>query len=819
MNYRHTVGKIKDTIETTLDHTFGVSLQNATDEQCYKAVALIVRDMMARGRSEYMANAEKTHTKQVYYLCMEFLLGRSLKNSLFNLGVEEDFRDALSEMGLKLDALYEQEPDAGLGNGGLGRLAACFMDALATQGYPATGYSLRYEYGIFRQKLVDGWQTELPDFWLPGGKIWMQAAPEKSVEVHFNGHIEDYWNNQYHVVNHKDYTKVTAVPYDMYIAGMDGKGISRLRIWSASSPEFDMKLFNSGDYMRAMEQNAMAEVITKVLYPEDNHMEGKSLRLSQQYFLVSATIQDIIRRHLFKYSTLDNLPELVAIHLNDTHPVLAIPEMMRVMLDECGYGWDAAWDIVTRTIAYTNHTVMAEALECWGVELFKGRLPRIYQIIEEINRRFCAGMHEKGVDGYKVGRMAPLNDGYVKMANLAVVSAHSVNGVSQLHSDILKNSVFHDFYTEMPDKFTNVTNGIAHRRWLNQSNPELAELITGLIGDGYIRNAAELENLMKYKDDSSVLQKMAQIKRNNKVRLAEYVKKANDIDINPDSIFDVQVKRMHEYKRQHMNALHILSTYQWLRENPNAEFIPHTYIFGAKAAPGYYFAKQMIRFIVELGNTINNDPLVNQKMKVVYIEDYRVTLAELLTPAADLSEQISLAGTEASGTSNMKFMINAAVTIGTLDGANVEIHDAVGDDNILLFGMTTPEVNALKPSYRPRTIFENNPIVKKAIGALNTGFCGVRFDDIANSLLNSDPYMVLADFDSYSKAQQKAEALYGNPEVWHRMCLVNTAKSGRFAADRAIREYADNIWHAKPLPEIEAEENTAKAAKKSFFRK
>jgi len=563
MNYRHTVGKIKDTIETTLDHTFGVSLQNATDEQCYKAVALIVRDMMARGRSEYMANAEKTHTKQVYYLCMEFLLGRSLKNSLFNLGVEEDFRDALSEMGLKLDALYEQEPDAGLGNGGLGRLAACFMDALATQGYPATGYSLRYEYGIFRQKLVDGWQTELPDFWLPGGKIWMQAAPEKSVEVHFNGHIEDYWNNQYHVVNHKDYTKVTAVPYDMYIAGMDGKGISRLRIWSASSPEFDMKLFNSGDYMRAMEQNAMAEVITKVLYPEDNHMEGKSLRLSQQYFLVSATIQDIIRRHLFKYSTLDNLPELVAIHLNDTHPVLAIPEMMRVMLDECGYGWDAAWDIVTRTIAYTNHTVMAEALECWGVELFKGRLPRIYQIIEEINRRFCAGMHEKGVDGYKVGRMAPLNDGYVKMANLAVVSAHSVNGVSQLHSDILKNSVFHDFYTEMPDKFTNVTNGIAHRRWLNQSNPELAELITGLIGDGYIRNAAELENLMKYKDDSSVLQKMAQIKRNNKVRLAEYVKKANDIDINPDSIFDVQVKRMHEYKRQHMNALHILSTYQW----------------------------------------------------------------------------------------------------------------------------------------------------------------------------------------------------------------------------------------------------------------
>jgi len=804
MDYKQPVNKIKESIGATLDNTFGVTLDNATDEQCYKAVALVVRDMMSKGRMEFKANAEKTHTKQIYYLCMEFLLGRSLKNSLFNLGVEDDFREALSGMGLKLDALYEQEPDAGLGNGGLGRLAACFMDSLATLGYPATGYSLRYEYGIFRQKLVDGWQTELPDFWLPGGKIWMQAAPEKSVEVHFDGHIEDYWNNQYHVVNHKDYTKVTAVPYDMYIAGMDGKGISRLRIWSASSPEFDMKLFNSGNYMRAMEQNAMAEVITKVLYPDDNHLEGKSLRLSQQYFLVSATIQDIIRRHLFKYSTLDNLPDLVAIHMNDTHPVLAVPEMMRVMLDECGYGWDAAWSIVTRTIAYTNHTVMAEALECWGVDLFKLRLPRIYQIIEEINRRFCEDMHEKGVDGYKIGRMAPLNDGYVKMANLAVVSSHSVNGVSQLHSDILKNSVFHDFYTEMPEKFTNVTNGIAHRRWLNQSNPALSSLITDLIGDGYIRNAPELEKLMQYKDDASVLQKMAQIKRENKVRLAEYIKTANDLEINPDSIFDVQVKRMHEYKRQHMNALHILSTYQWLRANPNANFTPHTYIFGAKAAPGYYFAKQMIRFIVDLGKTINNDPIVNKKMQVVYIEDYRVTLAELLTPAADLSEQISLAGTEASGTSNMKFMINAAVTIGTLDGANVEIHNAVGDENILLFGMTTPEVNALKPHYNPKEYYNNNSVIKQAVDELNTGFCGVPFSDIANSLMSSDPYMVLADFDSYAKAQQKAEMLYGDAAKWQRMCLINTAKAGCFAADRAIKEYADNIWHATPVPSIKA---------------
>lgn len=801
MNYRQPVGKIKETILSTLDRVFGVSLENATDEQCYKAVALTVRDLMAAGRSEYMAEAEKTHTKQVYYLCMEFLLGRSLKNNLFNLGLEEDFRKALGELGLKLDCLFEQEPDAGLGNGGLGRLAACFLDALATQGYPATGYSLRYEYGIFRQKLVDGWQTELPDFWLPGGKIWMQAVPEKSVEVRFNGHIEEFWNNQYHVVNHKDFTKVTAVPYDMYVAGMDGRGISRLRVWAASSTEFDMKLFNSGDYLRAMEQNAMAEVITKVLYPEDNHMEGKSLRLSQQYFLVSATIQDIIRRHLFKYSTLDNLPDLVAIHLNDTHPVLAIPEMMRVMLDECGYGWDAAWDIVTRTVAYTNHTVMKEALECWGVELFKSRLPRIYQLVEEINRRFCAQMHEKGVDGYKVGRMAPLNDGYVKMANLAVVSSHSVNGVSQLHSNILKNTVFNDFYTEMPEKFTNVTNGIAHRRWLNQANPGLSKLITGLIGDGYLHDAAQLQKLARYADDASVLEQMAKVKRENKLRLAEYIKRENCLDVDPDSIFDVQVKRMHEYKRQHLNALHILSVYQWLRENPDAEFTPHTYIFGAKAAPGYYFAKQMIRLIVDLGNTINNDPRVNQKMRVVYLEDYRVTLAELLTPAADLSEQISLAGTEASGTSNMKFMINGAVTIGTLDGANVEIHDAVGDDNILLFGMTAAEVDALKPNYDPRTYFNGSPAIKQAVEELNTGFCCVKFNDIADSLLNHDPYMVLADFDSYANAQKRAEALYGDAKGWQRMCLVNTANAGRFAADRAIREYAEKIWHAQPLPE------------------
>ena len=813
MNYTMSVEQIKEAIRDRLAHTFAVSLENATDEEYYKASALIVRELLAKGRSEFVQNAEKTGTKQIYYLCMEFLLGRSLRNNLCNLGLEENFRKALADYGIKLDNLYEQEPDAGLGNGGLGRLAACFMDGLASQGYYAMGYSLRYEYGIFRQKLVDGWQTELPDTWLPGGGIWLQQVPESSVEVRFGGHIEEQWHNQYHSVRHKDYTSITAIPYDMCIAGMDGKGISLLRVWKAENDKFDMKLFNGGNYMRAMEQNAMAEVITKVLYPEDNHMEGKGLRLMQQYFLVSATIQDIIRRHLFSNQSLDNLPELAAIHLNDTHPVLAIPEMMRIMLDECGYGWDDAWNIVTRTIAYTNHTVMSEALECWGVDMFKMYLPRIYQIVEEINRRFCAEMHEKGVDGYKVGRMAPLNDGYVKMANLAVVSSHSVNGVSQLHSDILKDAVFNDFYTEMPYKFKNVTNGIAHRRWLNQSNPELAALLNELIGTGYITDANELQKLMEFKDDASVLSRMQQIKHNNKVRLAEYVAKTTGVKVDPSSIFDVQVKRMHEYKRQHLNALHILATYQWLRENPNADYTPHTYFFGAKSAAGYYFAKQMIRMIATLAKVINNDPRVNDKLKVVFMENYCVSLAELMIPAAEISEQISLAGTEASGTSNMKFMINSAVTLGTLDGANVEIHEAVGDDNIFLFGMTTPEVNTLKQNgYHPYEYMNNNPTIRHAMEELQRGFGGFDFQEIYNSLSKTDPYMVLADFESYSQIQQKAAQAWRDQQRWNRMGLVNTAMAGRFAADRAIREYADNIWHAKPIPENVSVKPAKKAA-------
>lgn len=792
-----TPSEARELIIAKLSHNFGVTPIDATDEHYYKAVALVLRDIMREQHKNFTAAANKQQAKTVYYLCMEFLMGRSLKNNLYNLGLEETMTQALQSLDIKIENIYEQEPDAGLGNGGLGRLAACFLDGLATQDYSAMGYSLRYEYGIFRQKLVDGWQTELPDFWLPGGSVWLQPHPEKSIPVYFDGKIKETWTDGHHDIEIENPTKVIATPFDMLVPGNGGKGISRLRLWAATSDNFDMKLFNSGDYIRAMEQKALAESITRVLYPEDNHSEGKSLRLSQQYFLVSATIQDIIQRHLKNHNSLDNFPEVVAIHLNDTHPVLAVPELMRILLDECGYDWDKSWDIVTRTIAYTNHTVMSEALECWQVDLFARRLPRIYQIVEEINRRFCQQMHELGVDGWKIGRMAIINDGIVKMANLAVIASHSVNGVSKLHSEILKDSVFNDFYTVTPEKFKNVTNGIAHRRWLNQSNPGLATLITELIGDEFITDANALEGLMAYKNDAAVLEKLAKIKKANKERMAKYIKENNGIVVDTDSIFDVQVKRLHEYKRQLMNALHIYSTYIWLRDNPNAEFKPKTYIFGAKAAPGYYFAKQIIQFIVELSHKINNDPRVNQKLKVVYLEDYRVSVAEKLIPAAEISEQISLAGTEASGTSNMKFMINGAVTLGTLDGANVEIHELVGDDNAFIFGMTTPEVNQLKrQGYNPVVQYNNNQDIRRSVDGIRTEF---GFEDIYRSLSTQDPYMVLADFADYASTQQKASRIYLDTATWNKMSLVNIAKAGRFASDRSIRDYAETIWGSKPV--------------------
>lgn len=812
---------MKTTISTTqakklitdkLSHFFGVAPDVATDEQFYKAVAMIVRDELSKKNSDFRHTAKGQDSKEIYYLCMEFLMGRSLKNNLYNLGLTETFDKALSSMGVKLDNLYEQEPDAGLGNGGLGRLAACYLDGLATTGFQSMGYSLRYEAGIFKQKLIDGWQTELPDFWLPGGEVWLVPREERSCKVAFEGYIEDSWDGDFHHVNHKDANVVEAIPYDMYVSGK-GEGVSRLRLWAAKKPELDMTLFNEGSYMKAMEQSAMAEAITKVLYPADNSPEGKSLRLRQQYFLVSASIQDIIQRHLTKYGTLDNLPDKVAIHINDTHPTMAIPELMRIMLDECGYSWDDAWSIVTRTVAYTNHTVMKEALECWSEELYSRLLPRIYQITKEIDNRFRAYVWSATYDADRVERMAVVSNGVVRMANLCVIGSHSVNGVSALHSEILKETVFNDFYNLTPEKFCNVTNGIAFRRWICQANSALTDYITSLIGDGFITKSDELEKLRQFKDDKKVLAKLDEIKHENKVRFAKIIKKRNGVDINPDSIFDVQVKRLHEYKRQQLNILNIISEYQMLKENPNADYYPKTYIFASKAAPGYFMAKKLIQLIDALSNVINNDPDVNDKLKVVFLEDYNVSLAEVLMPAADISEQISLAGTEASGTGNMKLMLNGAITLGTLDGANVEIHDAVGEDNIYIFGMKTPEVEQLKKAgYFPQSYIQNNEALAKAMAFLQNGVNGKKFDEVYYSLVNTDPYMALADFTDYQRAQREISKAYADREKFVKMSLMNISGAGIFSADRSIMDYANNIWHTKP---VQFASETPKAAKKS----
>lgn len=812
MNSSISVAQAKKMINDKLSHFFGVSPETATDEQFYKSVAMIIREKLAAQTSDFRHTAEGQNSKKVYYLCMEFLMGRSLKNNLYNMGLVDVFNEALKSFDVSLDRLYECESDAGLGNGGLGRLAACYLDGLATTGFESMGYSIRYEAGIFRQKLVDGWQTELPDFWLPGGDVWLVPREERSVEINFEGWVDDSWDGDYHHVEMRDCNTVTAVPYDMYVSGK-GKGVARLRLWASKKPELDMRLFNEGSYMKAMEQSAMAEAISKVLYPADNSPEGKSLRLRQQYFLVSASIQDIIRRHLTKYNTLDNLPEKIAIHINDTHPTMAIPELMRIMLDECGYSWDSAWSIVTRTVAYTNHTVMKEALECWSEELYKRLLPRIYQITKEIDNRFRAYVWGATHDADRVERMAVISGGVVRMANLCVAGSHSVNGVSALHSEILKDTVFHDFYTLTPEKFKNVTNGIAFRRWICQSNPLLTDYLTKLIGDGFITKSDELLKLRDYKDDKKVLKDLMDIKRQNKVRFAKLVKKRNGIDIDPDSIFDVQVKRLHEYKRQSLNILNIIAEYLALKENPQMDFVPRTYIFASKAAPGYFMAKKTIELIDAVSKLINNDSDVNSKLKVVFMEEYNVSLAEVLMPAADISEQISLAGTEASGTGNMKLMLNGAVTLGTLDGANVEIAQAVGDDNIIIFGMKTPEVQQLqREGYCPMNYINNNPTLKKVIDFINAGINGKSFGEFTSSLMNIDPYMALADFADYQKAQQLSADIYRDKERFAKMSLMNISSAGIFSADRAIMEYASNIWNTAPV-KFEEEKPAAESRK------
>ena len=794
-------------IQGKLSRYFGVSPKEATRDQIYKAVVMSVRDILLEKRQQFHKVMKAKKGKRVYYLCMEFLLGRSLKNNIYNLGLAEEYSKALKYFDLTLEDLYEQEPDAGLGNGGLGRLAACFMDALATGNYPAMGFSIRYDYGLFKQKIVDGWQTELPDIWLPGGEVWLIQRSDKSCTVKFDGWVHEDWSENGLKVTYGGYKEVEAVAYDMMISGKDSEAVSVLRLWRARNiSRFDLKLFSQGDYLRCMQEENEAEVISKVLYPADDPYEGKSLRLKQQYFLVSASLQNIINDHKHRYGPLDLLPKQAAIHINDTHPALAIPEMMRILMDENGFTWDDAWNITTSTFAYTNHTVMAEALETWQEDLIARRLPRIHMIIKEINRRFCNDLWDRYPGQHQlIDSMAVISNGIIKMANLSVIGSHKVNGVSALHSEIIKNSVFSGFYRLWPDKFTNVTNGIAHRRWLCQSNPELCVLLNDCIGDGYVKNSAELSKFKQFENDKSVLKRLGEIKQIKKKQFADYAFKKEGVVLDPDSVFDVQAKRMHEYKRQLLNVMNIISLYNDLRENPDMDMQPQTFIFGAKAASGYLRAKQIIKLICYLAEDIKKNPKIREKLNVVYMEDYNVTMSEVMMPATDVSEQISLAGKEASGTGNMKFMINGALTIGTMDGANVEMSEAVGNDNIFIFGLRANEVEEMwTKGYNASLYYNQDERLRKVIEALVKGFNGESFSDMANYLLTgspvADPYMCMADFESYYRTQQRVKQLYASDKMqWEKMSLNNIAASGFFSADRSIKEYAENIWNLKAL--------------------
>ncbi len=787
--------KVTQDFLNRLQTQFNVSPDEASDKQIYLALSAVVCDLMKSKRQKFMNHVNSTGQKQIFYLSMEFLMGRSLKTSLYNLELVDDVEKMLKKFDINLELIYDYEPDAGLGNGGLGRLAACYLDGLATTGYPATGHSICYEYGIFKQKLEDGWQTELPDNWLPGGEVWLDPRPEQAIDIHFEGELQEYWDQQYHHVSHINYSTVTAIPYDMYVSGYNSNAVSILRLWDAKAPSFDMQMFNQGDYSKALGQNSVANAISKVLYPNDNHLEGKSLRLRQQYFLCAAAVGDIVNNHMGVYGTLDNLADKVSIHINDTHPTLAIPELMRILLDDCGYSWEAAWEITTRVFAYTNHTVMAEALEKWDVNLVRKIIPRIFSIIVEINNRYCADLFARYQDSALTTKMSIIQDNVIHMATLCVAASHHVNGVSQLHSEIIKERVFHNEYMDTPDKFTNVTNGIAYRRWLYQSNPALTQLLTETIGSGFLKHAAELSRFRAFQDDPEVLRKLMEVKRLNKENFARYVKQKSGIILDPDSVFDVQVKRLHEYKRQHLNALNIIADYLTLLHNPDMAFAPKTYIFAAKAAPGYYLAKQIIKLIWALSEEIRKNPKIREKLSVVFLENYCVTLSEMLMPASDFSEQISLAGTEASGTGNMKLMLNGAVTIGTLDGANIEIKEAAGDDNIIIFGMHTEEVNRRKPNYHPQDIYQHHELIRACVDRMNSGINGCTFNEIADSLRSKDPYMVLADFDSYRAAQSYAAACYADRQKFAKMSLCNIAGAGIFSADRAVTEYAKRIWN------------------------
>ncbi len=778
--------------------------EKASLNQIYRAFSIVIRDLLLIKRNKF--KKMQNEDKQVFYICMEFLIGKSLRNNLFNLGIEDEAEESLKKYNITPEELYTIERDPGLGNGGLGRLAACFMDSLATQGYPAVGFSIKYEFGLFKQKLIDGWQTELPDDWLTTSDVWLMPRTDERVIVKFGGTIREEWTREGLKIYNDCPTEVEAIPYDVMISGYNSRGVSLLRLWeSRSINSIDMNLFSQGDYIRALSEDSMAEAISKVLYPADDHNEGKILRLKQQYFLVSASAQNIVKYHMKKYNTLDNFSEKNAIHINDTHPSLIIPELMRIFMDEYELSWEKAWNIVVNTVSYTNHTVLKEALETFDKSIVQTKLPRMYMIIKEINRRFIEEASAKYNNRDKALNMSIFGYGKVNMANLCIIGSHNVNGVARLHSEILKRTVFKHFYEYTPDKFMNVTNGITHRRWLNQANPSLAALLDDLVGPGY-RTAPERLNIFKnFKDDDSVLNRLDEIKYTNKKRLAEYVRANNHIELDIDSIFDIQAKRLHEYKRQLLNALRIISIIIDIDEGNTSHIVPETFIFAAKAAPGYHRAKEIIQLIHALSEYINKNTFIKKYINVVFLENYSVSLAEIIIPAGELSEQISLAGKEASGTGNMKFMLNGAITIGTYDGANVEIINEVGEENFFLFGMKDYEVEELwKSGYSSVVYYQKNEKLRKIIDFLNKGIAGKPFESISKYLIGGpvvgDPYMCFADFDSYMDVHKKASLLYYNDKrKWNQMSLINIASAGVFSSDRTIDEYANNIWGIKPV--------------------
>lgn len=805
---------IKASIIGKLQRYNGRTIEEASNGQIYRALASTVRDQIMQ---KWMISREERKTnnnKRLFYLSVEFLMGRSLYTNILNLVSLDAYKQALDELHIDVDKVLQEEPEPALGNGGLGRLAACFMDSLASLDLPAMGCSIRYEYGLFRQKIVDGQQVELPDYWLGNGNVWEMPVMEDACEVHFNGHVEMGNENGRTVFRHVGYNTVEAVPYDMPLVGYDTSTVNSLRLWSARAPKrIDLSDFNHGHYVQASEEKELAEAISNILYPEDNHYEGKLLRLKQQYFFTSATLQYILKD--FKKLNGTNwskLPEKVVIHINDTHPGLAIPELMRLLMDEEGLGWDEAQQIVSRTMAYTNHTIMAEALEKWPEDMVKSLLPRIYQILVEMNKRLCARLWNffPG-EAERVGRMAIIAYGYIHMANLCVAMTFSTNGVSKLHGDILKQETFHDFYLVMPEKFSAITNGITHRRWLMACNPELTKLICDTIGTDWVKDPELLHDLAPYADDAAFREQFEKIKHNNKVRLSNFLKEHQGAIVDPNFIFDAQSKRLHEYKRQMLNALHILVLYNRIVNDPNFTMQPRVFIFGSKAAPGYNRAKLIIRFINGLSVLIAKHPRASKMLQVVFLENYDVSSAQLLIPATEISEQISTASKEASGTGNMKYMMNGAITIGTMDGANVEISEQVGMDNIYIFGMRSDTVLDMyrERNYNPMTIFETNQELRLALTQMIDGTvlpdAPSALQDLYHSLLigdwgnMADPFFVLKDFGSYSMAQRRIDADYADRDKWNRMAVINTAMSGVFCSDRTIREYNDTIWHLDPL--------------------